>query len=344
MSEKSISWPTLYGLFENAIYGGRVDNEQDLKVLRAYLLKYFSEEMLSGGKILEYALPQSNQVKDYLGIVNKMSENDTPSYFGLPQNIDKAVQRYTIQGVVAGLKSMGSVVGLDLKFEKEKWVQMLNPLITMWGQLGKISRIQVSAKISEDPVEQFLQLEIQQSQQLFDKINTIMDQLKAVLFSNGLLTTEIIETGITFIKDQVPPKWTNLWEGPDNVSQWLKGFAKKLVGLSKWNDKRGTLLHEQLDLSDVFHPEVFLNALRQRTARKLKIALNELELATDFDMAQLENPVKLKGLLLQGCGFEGGRFVDAPANLPEFTPLPVMGLCYRAKEKEAKANYGVSTH
>lgn len=30
-------WQKVYGILENAIYGGRVDNEFDLRVLRAYI-------------------------------------------------------------------------------------------------------------------------------------------------------------------------------------------------------------------------------------------------------------------------------------------------------------------
>lgn len=32
-----IQWPMIYGVLENAIYGGRIDNEFDLKVLRCYM-------------------------------------------------------------------------------------------------------------------------------------------------------------------------------------------------------------------------------------------------------------------------------------------------------------------
>jgi dynein heavy chain 2 len=38
-------------LYENAIYGGRIDNEQDLRVLKAYLETYFTNNMLKGGKL-----------------------------------------------------------------------------------------------------------------------------------------------------------------------------------------------------------------------------------------------------------------------------------------------------
>jgi len=45
--DTNIQWNTLYGLFENAIFGGRIDNEYDMKVLRAYLKSYFSNKVLS---------------------------------------------------------------------------------------------------------------------------------------------------------------------------------------------------------------------------------------------------------------------------------------------------------
>ena len=39
----------IHGLFENAIYGGRVDNPFDMRVLRSYLAQYFNKDVLSGG-------------------------------------------------------------------------------------------------------------------------------------------------------------------------------------------------------------------------------------------------------------------------------------------------------
>ena len=49
---KELSWDTLHGLFENAIYGGRIDEIFDLKVLRAYIQLYFNTQFLKGSKKL----------------------------------------------------------------------------------------------------------------------------------------------------------------------------------------------------------------------------------------------------------------------------------------------------
>ena len=43
----AIDWKAIYGLMEDAIYGGRVDNVFDLRVLRSYLNSFFSDVIVS---------------------------------------------------------------------------------------------------------------------------------------------------------------------------------------------------------------------------------------------------------------------------------------------------------
>lgn len=43
-----VRWEFVHGLFANAIYGGRVDNTFDLKVLESYLLQYFDQSSFPG--------------------------------------------------------------------------------------------------------------------------------------------------------------------------------------------------------------------------------------------------------------------------------------------------------
>ncbi len=41
-----MDWEAIHGLMEDAIYGGRVDNAYDLRVLRAYLRLVFAYRIL----------------------------------------------------------------------------------------------------------------------------------------------------------------------------------------------------------------------------------------------------------------------------------------------------------
>jgi dynein heavy chain 2 len=54
---------SLYGIFEEGIYGGRVDNAFDLRVLRAYLKKYFNSQILSGAKEIMPGMPLPKTAK-----------------------------------------------------------------------------------------------------------------------------------------------------------------------------------------------------------------------------------------------------------------------------------------
>lgn len=73
----------MYGLFENAIYGGRIDNDFDMSILKAYLETYFSNDVLQGNKKLPlgFAVPNSKSAKDFMMFINKMNDHDSPRYF-----------------------------------------------------------------------------------------------------------------------------------------------------------------------------------------------------------------------------------------------------------------------
>ena len=45
---ETVQWDFMHGLMENAIYGGRVDNTYDMRVLTSYLVQFFNSTVLSG--------------------------------------------------------------------------------------------------------------------------------------------------------------------------------------------------------------------------------------------------------------------------------------------------------
>jgi len=81
---------------ENAIYGGRVDNDFDLRVLRTYMEQIFKDSVLKGQEMLSNAIqaPQSKNSSDFYSAINKLADTDNPELFGLPTNIDRSVQRF----------------------------------------------------------------------------------------------------------------------------------------------------------------------------------------------------------------------------------------------------------
>lgn len=132
----------------------------------------------------------------------------------------------------------------------------------------------------------------------------------------------------------VPSQWVSKWEGPSVPIQWIRELNKKAQALLGWVKKMqsGNLLRDGVDLGDLFHPETFLNALRQKSARRLKLAIDELKLVSSFEADKVpgEGSVKLDGLWLQGSEFDGRKLTDIRdqgATAAEVVSLPA---CYAA--------------
>jgi Dynein heavy chain. len=94
-------------------------------------------------------------------------------------------------------------------------------------------------------------------------------------------------------------------------------------------------------LSDLFHPQTFLNALRQRSARRLQIAIDELKLISTLENKRLgDTSVQLEGLWLQGSDFNGKALADCShgthsdsAVASELLALPVCSIAWIGKNQ-----------
>jgi dynein heavy chain len=59
------------------VYGGRVTDEYDRRLLKTMLLDYISPEVIDNPKV------EADSVQKYLDYVEGLPENDSPSIFGL---------------------------------------------------------------------------------------------------------------------------------------------------------------------------------------------------------------------------------------------------------------------
>ena len=123
-----------------------------------------------------------------------------------------------------------------------------------------------------------------------------------------MLTPKIESDATQLMSNQVPAAWEKKWEGPDEPTNWIRVVNRKGLALVTWvqHVQAKSLLRNGINLSDLFHPETFLNAFRQRNSRIMKVAIDELKLISEFsDAGVKEGTVALQGLWLQGSGFDG---------------------------------------
>ena len=94
----------------------------------------------------------------------------------------------------------------------------------------------------------------------------------------------------------------------------MGNYLQKLEGDNLLNSS-------EINLSDFLHPEAFINALRQKTAREKQVPIDELEIICEFGSAN-DVCAKIVGMFLQGSDFDGEKLVDIKGNQSEIINMP----------------------
>ena len=337
----SIDWTIVHGLLENAVYGGRVDNPFDFKVLQLYLRQYFNAEQLStnAGARRQLAakidLPIGTSSTDYTGITTKLPEVEPPALFGLPANIDRSLQRANSTRVIGQLKLLTIPSEAGGKFNREQWAAQLTPIIQAWQKMTEGGGgAALTSLLSEPddptrlPIDSFVSMEASNAHALTNLVNSMLGDIVKVISGRMLLTPEIQATGGCLLCGTVPSRWEAKWpDGPESVMTWLRQLVAKTTALDKWLvfSKSGELLKKPLHLGDLFRPNTFLDALRQQSARLEKRSVDSMRLVTTWSSqikVQCKTAVVVEGLLLQGCAFDSGKLVEAQSTGSDLITAP----------------------
>ncbi|EEC18129.1 cytoplasmic dynein heavy chain, putative [Ixodes scapularis] len=350
----TVEWEFLRGLFETAVYGGRVDNPFDMRVLRSYLGQFFDSAVVSGtprskrNLAPSVAVPTAPDYEVHLKVIEQIADEDSPAYFGLPSNIDRSVQRTLSAQAVSQLRTLARPSEAAGKLDVQGWSSELSPVLNLWKKLNQGSQlIQTRLPATSDPpegsrqspIESFLKLEHRSGIRLVQEIHATLASLSKVIRGTALLTAEVKEAATALVNHQVPAQWLKRWEGPEEPLPFLRGVVGRALAVGGWIHKfdAGTLLRDPLELSDLFRPDTFLNALRQQTAREAHVPVDGLHFVTSWKggIAGATLTVTLSGLQLEGCSFDGSRLAQCRHNSPSVSSVPACLAAWLPKSSPA---------
>jgi len=333
-------WVTMHGLLSLAVYGGRVDNAQDERLLHCFLQHYFSRSMLSSLKLAPgVTIPTSNRHADYLRVIESIPWTDSPTIFGLPANADVAVQKRAATAVQTNLRALGvEKHGAAAAFDREKWGQSLSPILSLWQKLVAACEKVRTAKPRIDPksapVNGFVELELVKAQALLKVVDSSLSAIGRVVRGTELLNATTKREGNCLIEGVLPPRWEKEWEGSESPVRWMKQVVTRIAAISYWHEAStsGSLLAKPLKLHELLNPGFFLTALRQQTARSTTTPMDSLELMCALSASELGRApliVAVTGLLVQGamCAASAGL---SPLNndAPTLSPMPDIHLAW----------------
>lgn len=360
-SAGSLDWTTLIGVLELAIYGSRVDNEFDQRLVKEYLALFFHAGVLEsprrkGGTSLDippFDIPNSKNIPDFRSGVEQLPDLDNPASFGMAANADRSLQRINSTRVIGTLRQLaaGGVDGGDVSagVDIKAWKTQLMPLWTLWdnvskAQLARLRSVEVRQVSPDDaPVEAFILMDTTFASQLGEKVGQDLQNIFSVINGSGLSTPEIQQQAMMLLRAEVPPKWEKSWpSAPSAPPIYLQGLSKRIAALKgDWMNRlrSGNIFGQPVTLSDFLRPDVFLNALRQQTARQLKVPIDGLHLVASFEPHLLSDPatsplpVQIQDLILEGCSFDQSRkiLMESSRNSSLISVLPPLTIAWMSK-------------
>jgi len=356
-----IDWTTLIGVLELAIYGSRVDNEFDSRLVKEYLAMFFKTDTLDGPRkksgsveIPPFDIPHSVSISEFRCRVDQLPDIDNPQSFGMAPNADRSLQRINSTKAITMLRQLATAAsssggagggGQGGNVDIKAWKQTLGPLFSLWenvskGALSKLRGIEVRAVTPEDPpVVAFVLMDAMEAGKLGDLVGASLGLLQKVIHGSALSTPDVVAEANALMRAEVPRRWTATWpSAPEEPTVFLQGLAKRIEALKGDWVKRvasSRMLDQGVTLSDFLRPDVFLNALRQQTARTLRVSIDSLHLVATFDSGLMGSamsplPVHVQSLILEGCAFDSHKMVlsEGQRNSPLVSVLPQLTIAW----------------
>lgn len=98
MPPEKVPWDALVTLLSQSIYGGKIDNDFDQRLLHSFLMKLFTPKSFEGdfslvanaeGTIGHIVMPDGTRRDHFLKWIESLPDRQTPSWLGLPNNAEK---------------------------------------------------------------------------------------------------------------------------------------------------------------------------------------------------------------------------------------------------------------
>ncbi|KAG5501057.1 hypothetical protein GH5_04648 [Leishmania sp. Ghana 2012 LV757] len=331
--QPKLDWVTLTGFLESCLYGGRLENEADEKVLQLLIHTYFNEDVLFKDKWPLFpgvtAAHAENHDTMVATLQAAMPDVDPPGLLCMCDNADRVVQEDVAHATRESLRELCKKENTAQK-SSGAWRERLMPVVEVWKSSG-IAANGVPQTMSNymsnlEPMEVFFISEVNLIVALIKDLSAFFDTLHSVAEGTILPDAALRAEATELMNGRMPSRWLDRMDGPQEVKMWLALLWRR-YNTTRASVKAPFSTSTTYDLSSLLRPQTFFNALRQHTARATKAPLADLVLVAAMDNlthGSVTVKVAAKSLVMQGASLTGnGCLAAVQANSPSSVQLSI---------------------
>ncbi|XP_050496495.1 cytoplasmic dynein 2 heavy chain 1 [Bombus huntii] len=307
--DKNGNWQTGRGLLDVAIYGGRLQDDYDMRALCSIVGDVWTSEVFDGRrKLADVLRVVHGSFEEAAKALEHVPENDSPKEcFGLPANAHRAWERTAAEAALTHLKGIliKTSVSND-KSSKKTETKIQRDLKELIDRHISIFGSSTTSEHNENknPLENFF----------IDEINLTKKTLNVIRVDVENLRLEDTKT---------PIHWMENWKyGPKEALPFVKGLLSNYQTLNSIL----TISWSVVDISRLARPRAFLTVLKQHTARETRQPMENLRLCVNWFENRRNDDWKIslviEGLLISGALIEDGNLKDVDANAASVATAP----------------------
>ena len=312
VAPNSIPWVALQELMAQSIYGGRIDNETDQRLLVSFVRSFFVEQAYEANFALVTAdkasdtsaviVPEGNSREKFLDWVAKLPDVQSPVWLGLPANAEMVLLASRAKQMVINVMKLQTTEedtekkpvdeddGLEEKQDvgsQPAWMRTTADLCARWLEMlpEKPNSLRRTAEKIKDPMFRFFEREVVMGVRLVKQVRRDLQEMIDCCTGQSKMTNNLRDLIADVNKGAVPKPWKK-YKIPDGlpVNQWLIDLCNRLQQLQNFADmdaRNESLRGVRVWMGGLFVPEAFITATRQTVAQAHGWSLEKLQLEMD---------------------------------------------------------------
>lgn len=314
----NIPWNSLKYLIGEAMYGGRVTDNYDRRVLSTYLNEYMGDFIFDTNQPfffsrseVDYVIPEHGNYENYLHSIMELPSLNSPEVFGLHTNAEIGYFTNGTKNLWIDLISMTtSTASAAGGISKDEY--LLGVIEDIQGKLPEVYDIYELRKHLGDnlkPTQVVLMQELERFNVLIKLMQSTLFNLVRALKGEIGMSNELDELSFALLNGFLPNSWRKLTSQTKKpLSAWIDYFIRRNKQYHRWKDEGEPRV---MWLSGLHIPESYLTALVQQTCRTNGWSLDRSTLYTKVTKYQLPEEIRKepkRGKYVCGLYLEGARW------------------------------------
>merc|ERR1719427_2521204 len=229
---EKVPWKAIRTLLSDCIYGGKIDNEFDQRLLSSFLEKLFVpasfegdfnlvSEIDVGGRQTSVKMPEGIRRDQFLSWVEALTDTNSPDWLGLPNNAEKVLLASSAHDLVINLLKMqqldedeelaysdGEVKG-EAPVGRPAWMRTMEANTSGWLRLlpPSITPLKRTVENIKDPLYRFFEREVNFGLKLLQAVRLDLEDVAAIIQSGKKQTNHHRALIQQLNKGIIPKSW-----------------------------------------------------------------------------------------------------------------------------------------